>query len=70
MPESQYLISDLWPAAASVLRDRQAGIVHFNFFRYFEDAEHALWREAGLTIHARIRPSAGLASACANTTGR
>jgi len=29
-----------------------AGIVHFsNFFRYFEDAEHALWREAGLCIH-------------------
>jgi acyl-CoA thioester hydrolase len=29
-----------------------AGIVHFsNFFRYFEDAEHALWREAGLSIH-------------------
>lgn len=30
-----------------------AGIVHFsNYFRYFEDAEHALWREAGLRIHA------------------
>jgi YbgC/YbaW family acyl-CoA thioester hydrolase len=30
-----------------------AGIVHFTyFFRYFEDAEHALWREAGLSIHA------------------
>src|SRR5436190_17604639 len=29
-----------------------AGIVHFSvFFRYFEDAEHALWREAGLSIH-------------------
>ena len=29
-----------------------AGIVHFsNFFRYFEDAEHALWREVGLSIH-------------------
>jgi acyl-CoA thioester hydrolase len=29
-----------------------AGIVHFsNFFRYFEDTEHALWREAGLCIH-------------------
>ena len=29
-----------------------AGIVHFsNYFRYFEDAEHALWREAGMTIH-------------------
>jgi YbgC/YbaW family acyl-CoA thioester hydrolase len=31
-----------------------AGIVHFsNFFRYFEDAEHALWRQAGLSIHPR-----------------
>src|SRR5262245_7800779 len=29
-----------------------AGIVHFsNYFRYFEDAEHALWREVGLSIH-------------------
>ena len=29
-----------------------AGIVHFsNFFRYFEDAEHELWRRAGLSIH-------------------
>ena len=29
-----------------------AGIVHFSiFFRYFEDAEHAMWREAGLSIH-------------------
>jgi YbgC/YbaW family acyl-CoA thioester hydrolase len=29
-----------------------AGIVHFsNYFRYFEDAEHALWRENGLCIH-------------------
>jgi acyl-CoA thioester hydrolase len=29
-----------------------AGLVHFsNFFRYFEDAEHELWRGAGLSIH-------------------
>ena len=29
-----------------------AGIVHFsNYFRYFEDAEHALWRDAGLSVH-------------------
>jgi YbgC/YbaW family acyl-CoA thioester hydrolase len=29
----------------------QAGIVHFSwFFRYMEEAEHALWREAGLSI--------------------
>jgi len=28
-----------------------AGLVHFsNYFRYMEEAEHALWREAGLTI--------------------
>ena len=28
-----------------------AGIVHFsNFFRYMEEAEHALWREAGVSI--------------------
>jgi acyl-CoA thioester hydrolase len=29
-----------------------AGLVHFScFFRYMEDAEHALWRENGLSIH-------------------
>jgi YbgC/YbaW family acyl-CoA thioester hydrolase len=34
-----------------------AGIVHFaNFFRYFEDAEHALWRAAGLSIHQEHSP--------------
>jgi len=34
-----------------------AGIVHFsNFFRYFEDAEHALWRAAGLSIHPEQAP--------------
>jgi acyl-CoA thioester hydrolase len=28
-----------------------AGIVHFSWFpRYMEEAEHALWREAGLSI--------------------
>lgn len=28
-----------------------AGMVHFsNFFRYMEEAEHALWRAAGLSI--------------------
>ena len=31
-----------------------AGIVHFtHFFRYFEEAEHALWRDAGLMIARR-----------------
>ncbi len=35
-----------------------AGIVHFSwFFRYMEEAEHALWREAGLSIH---RPGADI----------
>jgi YbgC/YbaW family acyl-CoA thioester hydrolase len=30
-----------------------AGIVHFSWFnRYMEEAEHALWREAGLSIAA------------------
>src|SRR5262249_1982767 len=34
-----------------------AGIVHFTyFFRYFEDAEHSLWREAGLSIHPEDSP--------------
>ena len=28
-----------------------AGIVHFScYFRYLEEAEHALWREAGISI--------------------
>ena len=31
-----------------------AGIVHFSwFFRYMEEAEHALWRAAGVSIAAR-----------------
>ena len=34
-----------------------AGIVHFSwFFRYMEEAEHALWREAGLSIHPEVSP--------------
>jgi len=29
-----------------------AGMVHFSwFFKYMEEAEHALWRAAGLSIH-------------------
>jgi YbgC/YbaW family acyl-CoA thioester hydrolase len=29
-----------------------AGIVHFSwYFRYFEEAEHGLWRESGMSIH-------------------
>lgn len=35
-----------------------AGIVHFsNYFRYMEEAEHALWRAAGLSI---ARSAAGV----------
>jgi YbgC/YbaW family acyl-CoA thioester hydrolase len=31
-----------------------AGIVHFStYFRYMEEAEHALWREAGISIASR-----------------
>ena len=31
-----------------------AGIVHFStYFRYLEEAEHALWRDAGLSIAMR-----------------
>lgn len=31
-----------------------AGIVHFSvYFRYMEEAEHAMWREAGVSIAAR-----------------
>ena len=31
-----------------------AGIVHFSwYFRYMEEAEHALWREAGISVAAR-----------------
>lgn len=34
-----------------------AGLVHFsNFFRYFEDAEHDLWRSEGLSIHPENSP--------------
>jgi len=32
-----------------------AGIVHFSwFYRYMEEAEHALWREAGISIHPPV----------------
>lgn len=31
-----------------------AGVVHFSrYFLYMEEAEHALWRAAGLSIHPR-----------------
>lgn len=32
-----------------------SGIVHFSqFFRYAEEAEHAMWREAGLAIEREV----------------
>jgi YbgC/YbaW family acyl-CoA thioester hydrolase len=34
-----------------------AGVVHFSWYlRYMEEAEHALWREAGLSIVPRDHP--------------
>ena len=37
-----------------------AGIVHFSwFYRYMEEAEHALWREAGLSIAPRETEAVG-----------
>src|SRR3990172_6068366 len=34
-----------------------AGVVHFSWIaRYMEEAEHALWREAGLSIAPRDQP--------------
>jgi YbgC/YbaW family acyl-CoA thioester hydrolase len=49
------------PVSEFVLRRRvqfretdAAGLVHFScFFNYMEEAEHALWRSAGLTIFER-----------------
>lgn len=49
------------PVSEFVLRRRvqfretdAAGLVHFScFFNYMEEAEHALWRSAGLTIFDR-----------------
>jgi acyl-CoA thioester hydrolase len=38
-----------------------AGMVHFaNFFRYMEEAEHALWRAAGMSIDSpSLAPTGG-----------
>jgi YbgC/YbaW family acyl-CoA thioester hydrolase len=37
-----------------------AGIVHFSWFnRYMEEAEHALWRAAGMSITARAKDNVG-----------
>ena len=51
--------TDLEPGSFRYLRRVQfaetdlAGIVHFSwYFRYMEEAEHALWRAAGLSVAA------------------
>jgi YbgC/YbaW family acyl-CoA thioester hydrolase len=37
-----------------------AGIVHFSWFnRYMEEAEHALWRSAGISIAGRAKDNIG-----------
>ena len=37
-----------------------SGIVHFsNFFKYVEEAEHAMWRSVGLTINERQHSGVG-----------
>ena len=51
------------PAMAAIYKRRvefaetdMAGQVHFsNFFRYMEEAEHAVWRKAGMRIAAEGR---------------
>jgi acyl-CoA thioester hydrolase len=59
MPPRDVVISSKSPPTSEfTLRRRvqwyeldSAGIVHFStYFRYMEEAEHALWRDAGLSI--------------------
>jgi YbgC/YbaW family acyl-CoA thioester hydrolase len=41
----------VYPRRVQFAETDMAGIVHFSwYFRYMEEAEHALWRAAGLTI--------------------
>jgi acyl-CoA thioester hydrolase len=55
------------PVSEFVLRRRvtfpetdASGIVHFtNFFKYVEEAEHAMWRSVGLTIAERQQSGVG-----------
>jgi YbgC/YbaW family acyl-CoA thioester hydrolase len=62
MPDNRYPMSDVRSSvrlrrSVAFAETDTAGIVHFsNYFRYFEDAEHALWREAGLSIHSQDSP--------------
>ena len=47
-----------------------AGIVHFSwFFRYLEEAEHARWRAAGLSIVSVQKETVALADGKATTRG-
>ena len=42
-----------YPRRVQFAETDQAGIVHFSWmFRYMEEAEHALWRAAGLSVAA------------------
>jgi YbgC/YbaW family acyl-CoA thioester hydrolase len=46
-----------YPRRVQFAETDQAGIVHFSwYFRYMEEAEHALWRAAGLSIARADRP--------------
>ena len=48
MPEFRY------PRRVQFAETDLAGIVHFSWmFRYMEEAEHALWRAAGLSVAVR-----------------
>ena len=43
-----------YPRRVQFAETDQAGIVHFSWmFRYMEEAEHALWRAAGLSVADR-----------------
>jgi acyl-CoA thioester hydrolase len=49
MPLSEYRLT----RRVNFYETDAAGLVHFSwFFRYMEEAEHALWRAAGLSIHS------------------
>jgi acyl-CoA thioester hydrolase len=59
MTQPETAVQRVDPAAPGFRYTRQvkfyetdlAGVVHFsNYFRYMEEAEHALWRAAGLTV--------------------
>jgi len=44
-------LSFVYPRRVQFADTDMAGVVHFSWFaRYMEEAEHALWREAGLSV--------------------